>query len=178
MTWTALLLADRSVCLRWLVLRHLMERSDDDPEVHELLSLRKDDPLVAPVLAAQEDDGSWTHGDLLWQGDIRRVTMLALMRLGFLGFNSNNVFVQKGAEFLFSLQEPDGSWRITGQTQETDTRERYSMVPLQTALPLRALAMCGYAEDPRAERAYTWLLEKRLPEGVWPSGIAGGGTFG
>jgi len=48
------------------------------------------------------------------------------------------------------------------------------MVPLQTALPLRALATCGYAEDPRAERAYAWLLAQRLPDGAWPTGIAGG----
>jgi hypothetical protein len=44
------------------------------------------------------------------------------------------------------------------------------MVPLQTALPLRALAMCGYATDPRAERAYAWLLAQRLEDGAWPTG--------
>ena len=50
----------------------------------------------------------------------------------------------------------------------------YTMVPLQTALPLRALAACGYAADPRAERAYEWLLAQRLPDGAWPTGIAAG----
>jgi hypothetical protein len=45
-------------------------------------------------------------------------------------------------------------------------------MPLQTALPLRALALCGYAEDPRAERAYDWLLAQRLADGAWPTGIA------
>jgi hypothetical protein len=48
------------------------------------------------------------------------------------------------------------------------------MVPLQTALPLRALAACGYADDPRAERAYDWLLAQRLPDGAWPTGVASG----
>lgn len=48
------------------------------------------------------------------------------------------------------------------------------MIPLQTALPLYALALCGYATDPRAERAYAWLLEQRLDDGAWPTGIAAG----
>jgi hypothetical protein len=52
------------------------------------------------------------------------------------------------------------------------------MIPLQTCLPLRGLAACGYAEDPRAERAYDWLLAQRLPDGAWPTGIAASGANG
>jgi len=174
MTWIPLLLADRSACLRWLVLRNLLNRPDDDPEMLELVPFRENDHMVSPVLAAQEPDGAWSRGDLQWQGGKRRVTMLALMRLGFLAFDLQHPAVRAGAEYLFSLQQNDGSWDIPGQSQETDTREGYSMIPLQTALPLRALAMCGYAEDPRAERAFEWLLDKRLPDGAWPTGVAGG----
>jgi hypothetical protein len=48
------------------------------------------------------------------------------------------------------------------------------MVPLQTSIPLRALAACGYATDPRAEKAFEWLLRHRLEDGAWPTGIASG----
>ena len=48
------------------------------------------------------------------------------------------------------------------------------MVPLQTAFPLHGLAACGYATDPRAERAYDWLLAQLLPDGAWPTGMASG----
>ena len=47
-------------------------------------------------------------------------------------------------------------------------------MPLQTALPLRGLAAAGYAEDPRAERAYECLLAQRLDDGAWPVGVAHG----
>ena len=40
MTWLPLLLADRSPCLRVLVLRDLMKRPKDDSEVQELMELR------------------------------------------------------------------------------------------------------------------------------------------
>ena len=52
------------------------------------------------------------------------------------------------------------------------------MMPLQTSLPLRGLAACGYAADPRAERAYDWLLAQRLPDGAWPTGLARSGVLG
>ncbi len=178
MTWLPLLLADPSPCLRWLVLHELLGRPEDDPEVRELVDLREADPLVAPLLAAQEADGAWRRGDLAWQGGAQRMTMLALMRLGYLGFGPEHSAVARGATYLFSCRRDDGAWGPPRSYQESDDNEGYSMVPLQTALPLRALAMCGYAGDPRAEGAYQWLLARRLEDGAWPTGIAGGGTYG
>lgn len=175
----ALLLADPSPCLRLLVLRELLGYPDDDPEVQELLELRERDPLVRDLLERQADDGAWEADGRLWQGGRQRATYLALMRLGYVGFDAPHrdaphPAVQRGAEYLFSLQQDDGSWSFTSDGTEGGEREGYAMVPLQTALPLRALAMCGYGSDPRAERAYTWLLSKRLDDGAWPTGIAGG----
>jgi hypothetical protein len=102
--------------------------------------------------------------------------------------------VQRAADYLFSEQRQDGSWplwagQLDGAPLKTgvaagrasgpsvDENEGYSMIPLQTAFPLRGLAACGYATDPRAERAYEWLLAQRLPDGAWPTGIAAG-TYG
>lgn len=186
LTWAPLLLADPSPCLRWRVLRELLDRPEDDSEVQTLASLRASDPLVAPLLAAQASDGAWTRGDLAWRGNKVRKTTLALLRLGYLGFDGATPAVARGADYLFSLQRDDGAWAIPGaddaeadeSADEIDAPEGYTMIPLQTALPLRALAACGYATDPRAERAYAWLLEQRLPDGAWPTGVAGGGTYG
>jgi hypothetical protein len=169
-TWAPLLLADPSPCLRLLVLRDLLGRSEDDAEVRELTELRETDPLVVDLLALQATDGSWGSS-----GPQLRATSLALMRLGYLGFEPDHPAVRRGAEYVFSLQQQDGAWPLQEATEEQDgEREGYSMIPLQTALPLRGLAACGYATDPRAERAYDWLLAQRLPDGAWPTGIASG----
>ena len=66
--------------------------------------------------------------------------MLALMRLGYLGFGPEHPAVARGATYLFSCRRDDGAWGPPRSTQESDDNEGYSMVPLQTALPLRALA--------------------------------------
>jgi hypothetical protein len=183
MTWPPFLLADPSPCLRWLVLRDLFKRPADDPEVVELAALRSSDPLVVDVLALQDPDGSWRPGVLATgrMGSSRtHMTAFALRRLGYLGFERDFPPLAAGAEYLFTQQLPDGSWPLREEDALTDgnrqvpPHERYSMIPLQTAFPLRALAACGYAADSRAERAYEWLLSQRLPDGAWPTGIAAG----
>lgn len=179
MTWVPLLLTDPSPNLRMLVLRELLHRGDEDPEIEELRGIREEDPLVQPLLKLQEADGSWrTLGDpgSRFVGP-RRATIYALARLGYLGFGKDHPAVRRGAEYLFSLQGDDGSWAIEGYGEGKEEKG-YTMIPLQTALPLRGLAACGFATDPRSERAYDWLLEHRLPDGAWPSGMASGNYGG
>jgi hypothetical protein len=113
-------------------------------------------------------------------GSRTQMTALALTRLGYLGLDRSHPAVARGSEYLFARQRRDGSWplgreeSLTDGNSEIPAKERYSMMPLQTAFPLRALASCGYAADPRAESAYAWLLSQRLPDGAWPTGVAAG----
>jgi len=175
MTWISLLLADPSPSLRLLVLRDLLNRSEDDEEIRELKRLQEEDPLILKFLALQNEDGSWRGGE--GGGDILghlRVTAQALMGLGYLGLGPEHSAVKQGAEFIFTQQQDDGAWPLTTQGALLDganlSRIKYHMIPVQTALPLLGLAWAGYATDPRAEKAYDWLLEEQLPQGGWPSG--------
>jgi hypothetical protein len=183
MTWLPLLLADPSTCLRWLVLRDLFHRPAHDPELEELALQRESDPIIAEILALQEADGSWHAGMSApgsAGGERTYRTAFALTRLGYLGIDSAHPSIERAAEYLFSQQLPDGSWPLGKYDVQADggsepsIQEGYSMIPLQTAFPLRGLVACGYACDPRAERAYDWLLAQRLPDGAWPTGISSG----
>ncbi len=184
-TWAALLLADRSPCLRWLVLTELLHRPADDPEVVELQQLRHTDERVAELAQLQGEGGAWRAIDVgrTSQGGELVATSYALMQLGYRGLNAQDSVVRDGAEYLFSMQREDGSWPLEGMSwpgrvdRERES-EGYAMIPLQTAVPLRALASCGFAEDRRAEQAYAWLLSKRLPDGAWPTGLASGNPGG
>jgi hypothetical protein len=189
MTWAPLLLADPSPLLRLRVLRDLLHRPTDDPEVQELAGLGSADHLLTRLLEGQQADGSWQRGlvDDTSASTPVLATALALMRLGYLGLDGDHPAVRRGAEYLFSQQRADGSWSLAQVREEGEGRvgredrvgrEGYSMMPLQTALPLRGLASCGYAQDDRAERAYDWLLEQRLSDGAWPTGRAAGGVNG
>ncbi len=177
MTWIPLLLADPSPCLRRLVLRELLGRPEDDPEVQELAALREGDPLVEGLLAQQAADGSWGADTTLGPvgGERLRATGQALARLGYLGFGPSHPAVHRAAEYLFACQAADGGWPLLGTRElDGDPVGEDTQAPLQTALPLRALALAGYAADLRAEKAYEWLLAQRLPDGAWPTGSAAG----
>jgi hypothetical protein len=178
MTHLALLLADPSLSLRLLVLRDLLARDATDPERQELAGLQATDPLVTDLLARQGADGAWSGDELAGLGarDGTRATCQALLRLGYLGFAPNHPAVARGVAYLFSRQQADGSWPLArgADDDEETAHEGYSIISLQTSLPLRALAACGYATDERAERAYEWLLAQRLADGAWPTGVAAG----
>jgi|TARA_Y100000310_G_scaffold331119_1_gene404116 hypothetical protein len=173
-----ILLSDPSPCLRALVLRDLLQRKPSDPELKELTSLRQGDPLVADLVALQREDGSWSSGDGAWRGAGSRIIMTshALYRLGFMGFDSSFGPLAAGVEYLFSRQQKDGSWPLANVADSEE--DDLSNSPLQTAFPLRAVANCGYSQDPRSERAYQWLLEQRLDDGAWPAGYAEGNLRG
>ncbi|MFW9845624.1 MAG: hypothetical protein ACFFD6_02665 [Candidatus Thorarchaeota archaeon] len=176
MTWVPLLLADRSPSLRRLVLKELLNRPDSDPEVMELQELISEDPIVKPLLQKQAIDGSWKNIDIGGSETKERVraTSFAVQRLGYIGLQRDHPVVEQGIEYLFSQQKPDGSWEIP-RTYDGSSLDGgvYTMVPLQTSIPLLGIAAAGYATDERAEAAYEWLLDTRLEDGAWPTGKVG-----
>jgi hypothetical protein len=57
MSWTPLLLSDPSPNLRYLVLKHLLDETD---EAKELENIRHQDPIIKQLLTSQNPDGSWS----------------------------------------------------------------------------------------------------------------------
>jgi hypothetical protein len=151
----AILLADRSAALRRRVLVELLDVPTDDPEVVELEALR--DAEAAAIAL---------------DGDEPRDLGFVLSRLAHLGVRKGHPLVDRVARRLLKMQRSDGSWPVPRARRRDD--EGYSMSPLQTSLPLRGLAEAGYATHAGAERAFRWLLDKRLEDGSWPTGTAAG----
>jgi hypothetical protein len=156
----ALLLCDPSPALRHRVLTELLGVPSEDPEVADLDRRRRHDPETAELLAVTDDDP-------------RRLSW-ALCRLAWLGVGVEEPAVRALAERVFERQRADGAWPLPRATGRRGGEGRYTMAPLQTALPLRGLAAAGMATDTRAERAYQWLLDQRLDDGAWPMGEAAG----
>ena len=181
MTWIPLLLGDKSPALRYLVMKELLHKSENDRELRELFKLRFEDPILTGLLDFQNNDGSWGSSEelgLLLHGKIGN-TAQALCRLGYLGFNESFKPIKKAAEFLFSHQMPNGSWPHS-PTSETFKHSQHGEIiaPIITALPLRGLAMCGFATDPRSEKAYDYLLSIRAEDGSWPIWLSPDGKIG
>ncbi|MFW9920367.1 MAG: hypothetical protein ACFFED_12260 [Candidatus Thorarchaeota archaeon] len=176
MTWIPLLLADRSPNLRYLILRRLLNFSEDEEEVLELQAMREDDPLASSIIKSQNKDGSWSDldGAEAQRKNPVRSTALSLLRLGYLGFPKEHPTILNGVEYIFRAQQRNGTWPIPHAYDGiSEPKRQYTMVPLQTSLPLLGIAASGHSTDERAEIAYEWLLDQRLDDGSWPAGKIG-----
>lgn len=170
---TALLYGDPSPVLRWRTAVELDGASEDDAEVvawrAEALGSDQIRSLVAQLEAAR--DQPYKAGYVLCQ-------------LAYLGYTGPEL--AKAAEAIFAHQQPDGSWQppvggastagiSTSSTKrrraapptEAFAAEPYTVLTMRTLVPLRGVAAAGFATDPRAERAYEWLVDQRLDDGSW-----------
>jgi hypothetical protein len=163
-----LLLGDPSPSLRWRAAVELDGATEDDDEVKAWRA---------------EVDGSEAVRSLLAQlavvGDNFRTAGYLLCQLAYLGYRGPEV--DAAVEAIFALQQPDGSWPLWSEDGDRPPSKRrrgtppptlpraegYRVVPIQTVHPLRGVAAAGFATDPRAERAYEWLLAERLHDGSW-----------
>jgi hypothetical protein len=157
-----LLLADRSPSLRFRALTELGGIAPGEQEAAELLAAVGKSPEVTRALAARPDDTAGLG--------------YLLCRLAYLRYDGPEL--TEIAEEIFARQLPDGSWPLwldekpaaaptRGRAPRRPRAETYTAVPVQTAVPLRGLAAAGFATDPRAERAYEYLLHQRLDDGSW-----------
>ncbi len=178
MTWLPILLADPSLNLRYLVMKNFLSEDNAD-ELNELEELRYEDSLLTDLLALQSPEGYWDKGDFVGGSHKTRIftTAQALIRLSYFDLPKEYLPIKQGVEYLFSEQRDDGSWPLPAYREKFVEKDGYEIMSLQTSLPLRAIAKCGFATDSRAEKAYNWLLNQRTPDGTWPTGIVKG-NFG
>lgn len=147
----ALLYGDPSPSLRWRTAVELDGAPDEDAEVKTWRAeIDRSEDIRALVAALRAEGRPLAAGYLLCQ-------------LAYLG--CRGPALAEAVDAIFALQQANGSWSVP-----PDGTEGPRFVTMQTVVPLRGIAAAGFATDPRAERAYEWLLGTRLPDGSWPAG--------
>lgn len=167
----SILLTDPSPILRYLVLKNIFGKDASELELEELRQRFSADQVSKELLSLQQKNGSWerlSKADHVASSPVV-LTSVALCRLSFLGFTQKDKCVNRAADYLIGARSEDGSWPL-GVADEITLSKGYAWVPLQTALPLRGLGAAGYAANPALASSYRWLLEKKLPDGAWPTG--------
>ena len=85
-------------------------------------------------------------------------TLECVLMLSELGLDSSHPVLKGACDLLWSLQRPDGRFRIapTG-----------AIYPCQTIGVTRVLCYAGQSADPRLERSFQHLLESQHGDGGW-----------
>ena len=162
--------------LRWLLepenpavavlTRRTLLAEPDSPETTELWAHRNDYAPVKRILDAVREDGSWDvpsqdyrkYGGSLWQ----------IVFLGEMYASGNCHRVQRGADYAFSRQLPDGSWSATNMRPA-------GCIPCLTANVGRGLARLGFERDERVVAGLRYCVELYRSMGVVD--CRGGGDY-
>jgi hypothetical protein len=150
------LLESESEALQYFTKRDLLDESVGPiDEIWEL-------PEVQKITRRQQEDGSWLKSGKPKYPAVNYALIETWRQFRFLvqmyGFTRRNPVGQKAAEFLFSCQTEEGDIRGILANQYTT---------YYTGAILFLLIEAGYADDPRTEKAFEWLLSIRQDDGAW-----------
>jgi hypothetical protein len=163
-----LLYGDPSPALRWRTAVELDGASDDDAEVMAWRAASEASDEIRSLVAQLALERGNPYG-----------AAYLLCRLAYLGYTGPAL--ADASEEVFAHQQHDGSWQVPADPEQPAPKrkrraaappdafasEPYSVLTMRTVVPLRGVAAAGFATDPRAERAYEWLLDQRLNDGSW-----------
>jgi hypothetical protein len=126
------------------------------------IELLWDLPAARRILRKQRADGSWKYPGQEKALHQNYTLVETFRNLGILveqfGFDRGHLAIIQAAGYLFSCQAAEGDFRGIYSQQYATT---YS--PALMELLIKA----GYADDPRIERGFRWLLSIRQSDGGW-----------
>ncbi len=129
---------------------------------------------VAYLLQAQEKDGSW-YGR--WGVNYIYGSFLAMRGLAASGRPGAREAVARAADWLRTVQNPDGGWGESCASYECDHFVPAPSCPSQTAWAVLGLLAANDRESPAVRRGLQFLLDRRNPDGTWPEDATTGTGF-
>ncbi len=133
------------------------------------LGRRQGDPVVTRALAymrqTQEADGSWFGR---WGVNYIYGTWQALVGLQAIGLPSDDPAMVRGANWLFSHQQPSGGWGESPDSYaQPELRGQGSTTASQTAWAILGLVAAGHAGSKAVTRGIEYLLKRQRADGTW-----------
>lgn len=120
---------------------------------------------LAFVKAEQTSFGAWPGR---WGVHYLYGTWCVLQGLASAGISPQEPFMQRGIQWLLSVQNADGGW-----SESCESYDRDAFVPLatstasQTAWAVLALTTCGLADTEQCRRGVEFLMKTQNAEGGW-----------
>jgi squalene-hopene/tetraprenyl-beta-curcumene cyclase len=129
---------------------------------------------VEYLVRTQEQDGSW-YGR--WGVDYIYGTFLALRGLQAAGVSDREAYVQRGLEWVRSIQNFDGGWGESCQSYNEGCYVAAPSTPSQTAWAILALLAGGDTTSISLLDGVDYLIRTQKNDGAWDEQLATGTGF-
>jgi len=129
---------------------------------------------VQYLIRSQEEDGSW-YGR--WGVDYVYGTFLALRGLAAAGVSDREAYVQRGLEWVRSIQNFDGGWGESCESYRLKSFVAAASTPSQTAWAVLALLAGGDTTSTSLHDGIEYLIRTQKNEGTWDEELATGTGF-
>ncbi len=134
------------------------------------------DEGVEYLRKTQRADGSWWGR---WGVNYIYGTWSALAGLNGAGVPATDNVMQRGADWLIAIQNPDGGWGedCNSYTLDYKAYEPAPSTASQTAWALLGLMAGGQVDHPALARGVAWLTARQEADGLWTQAHYTGGGF-
>jgi squalene-hopene/tetraprenyl-beta-curcumene cyclase len=129
---------------------------------------------VQYLIRTQEEDGSW-YGR--WGVDYVYGTFLALRGLAAAGVSDREAYVQRGLEWVRSIQNFDGGWGESCESYRQKSFVAAPSTPSQTAWAVLALLAGGDTSSSSLSDGVEYLIRTQKSDGTWDEELATGTGF-
>jgi squalene-hopene/tetraprenyl-beta-curcumene cyclase len=129
---------------------------------------------VAYLLQAQEKDGSW-YGR--WGVNYIYGSFLAMRGLTATGAPGARDAVERAANWLRAMQNPDGGWGESCASYDYDHFVPAPSCASQTAWAVLGLLAANGRDSAAVRRGIEFLVDRRNPDGTWPEDATTGTGF-
>jgi len=170
------LLESDNPSVRYFTLCDLLEKSASDPEVVQAREDIMKTGVVPAILAGQNrEEGAWEDPRRFYTAKYTG-TAWQLIILAELGANGENSQIRSACEFILNHSQDLASNGFSQSSAVKTGGGRHSeVIPCLTGNMAWSLIRLGYLEDPRVQRAITWITTyQRFDDGVeeapagWP----------
>jgi hypothetical protein len=141
------LLAARTPSIRYLALRHLVDRPQTEAEVQAAWQEMQTAGPIPAILAGQTEAGHW-RGERSYYTPKYASTHWSMLLLAELAANGKDERLRQGAAFMLDATE--------GELEQALAQGKHGLSCFWGNL-LRYALHCGYADDPRTEAVVRYL---------------------